>query len=64
MKTLNLYKVSFNGVIAGEMSLLVAARTGAAAKRQTKEYYSSITKFTGVERLGNVNVPVNLPAGL
>jgi hypothetical protein len=42
----------------------VAAETKSAAMKQTKEYSATITKVTGVERIGNVSVPLVLPAGL
>ena len=64
MKTLNLYRVEYATISGAGRSFNVAAPTKAAAKRQTKEYSRTIKKVTGVERLGNVNVPVALPAGL
>jgi hypothetical protein len=64
MKTMNLYRVEYTTISSAERSLNVAAPTKAAAKSQTKDYSKTITKVTGVERIGNVNVPVALPSGL
>jgi hypothetical protein len=64
VKTLNLYSVSYKTQSGAQRSLNVAAQTKSAATKQTKQYSATITKVTGVERIGNVNVPLTLPAGL
>jgi hypothetical protein len=64
MKTLNLYRVEYATISGAERSFNIAAPTKAAAKRQTRDYSKTITKVTGVERLGNVNIPVALRSGL
>jgi hypothetical protein len=64
MKTLNLYEVTFKTVSDAKRSLNVAAATKKAARQQTKDYSKTITSVSTVERLGNVNVPLVLPAGL
>jgi hypothetical protein len=65
VKTLNLYKVSYKSTVREkEYSFNVAAATKKEARQQTKDYSKTITGVTSVERLGNVNVPVNLPPGL
>lgn len=62
MKTLNLYSVSYKTQSGAKRSLNVAAETKGAATNQTRNYSKTITKVTGVERIGNVNVPLSLPA--
>lgn len=64
MKTLNLYSVEYLTSSGAIRSFNVAAETTRAAKKQTKEYSQTITKVLRAVRTGNVNVPVNLPAGL
>jgi hypothetical protein len=64
MKTLNLYTVSFATISGAEHSLNVAAATKKAARQQVKDYSKTVTAVRTVERIGNVNVPVQLPAGL
>jgi hypothetical protein len=64
MKTLNLYSVSFEAQSGARRNLNVAAETKSAATKQTKTYSETITKVISVERIGNVNVPLTMPAGL
>ena len=63
MKTLNLYEVTYESA-SGIHSFNVAAITAAKAKKQTKEYYFTATRIISAKRLGNVNVPLLIPAGL
>jgi hypothetical protein len=64
MKTLNLYNVSYKTQSGAQRSLNVAAETKSAVMKQTKAYSETITKVISVERIGNVNVPLTMPAGL
>ena len=64
MKTLNVYNVAFERKKGDIGRLWVAAVDKKRAKKQTKEYSATITKVISVKRIGNVNVPLVLPAGL
>lgn len=64
MKTLSLYAVVCETLSGRAWPLNVAARTKALAKRQVKSYSKTIRRISSVERIGNVNVPVNLPSGV
>ena len=62
MKTLNLYIVTLKDK-SGKFTLNVAAATLAKAKQQTKNYMVA-GHVVCAKRIGNVNVPLTLPAGL
>jgi hypothetical protein len=64
MKTLNLYEVTFENTVGEAVTINVAAEAPAKAKKQTTQYSKSVTKVTRCKRVGNVNVPVVVPAGL
>jgi len=64
VKTMNLYHVEYSTISGAKRSFFVAAPNVKEARKQTKDYSSTITTVTSIERLGNVNVPVNLPSGL
>lgn len=62
MKTLNLYSVTLKSK-SGKLTLNVAAETQTKAKQQTKTYMPGHS-VRSAKRVGNVNVPLILPAGL
>ena len=64
MKTLNLYEVSFENKVGDAVTINVAADTPSKAKKQTVQYSKTITKITRCKRIGNVNVPLGVPAAL
>lgn len=57
MKTMKLYKVTLEGMGLKSLTMLVAAASVTAAKRQTKEYSTTVRRVGNVEQVGVVNVP-------
>jgi len=66
MRTMNLYEVTVESKAGDALTLTmhVAAVTAGKAKKQTQQYSKTIRKVTKCKRIGNVWVPLVIPAGL